>query len=151
MSFFKIHAKGQAKVTRSLALYATLGMLLWAAYRFQYFLLGRSNFFHQTIWPSDIAGVKTTLALIFSLVLFIGGAGLLFKWLNREKPAQLLIDTEKEMRNVKWPEYEEVYNSSLVVLVFIVILIFYLLIVDFVLDGLTGDSWIVSLKLYRGD
>lgn len=70
-------------------------------------------------WPLNGAFVITT-------ALFLGGAFLLLRYLERPKSADLLIDTESELRKVSWPTLDEVINSSVVVIILVVVLMAYM-------------------------
>jgi preprotein translocase SecE subunit len=60
----------------------------------------------------------------------------LHRWLQRPKSADLLIDTEAELKKVTWPSLEEVINSSVVVIVFVLVLMGYLAGTDYLLGNI---------------
>ena len=92
----------------------------------------------EPIWDRDIPIVSITLngAFLVSAVIFAIGMFFLFRWLQSPKMADLLIDTESELRKVTWPTTQEVINSSMVVVASVVILMGFLAGTDFVLGKL---------------
>lgn len=61
-----------------------------------------------------LIGALTWMKII-ALVVFLGGLLTMHLVLNGPKMADLLIDTEQEMRKVSWPSWSEVKSASLVV------------------------------------
>jgi len=56
--------------------------------------------------------------------------------LNRPRLVDLLIETEAEMKKVSWPSRQEAWNSSVIVVVTVVIMMGLLFTYDFVLNKL---------------
>lgn len=73
-----------------------------------------------------VLGWKLTAALLISGVVL--GAVLygLHRWMQTPKMADLLIETESELRKVTWPTFGEAVNSSLVVIFCVVFLMAFL-------------------------
>ena len=66
--------------------------------------------------------------------LFLGGSlFLLSRWQNKPKNADLLIDTEAELRKVTWPSIDEAIQGSVTVVVCVLFLMVYLAGADWVL------------------
>lgn len=80
-----------------------------------------------------ILGIEFNGAFLIALVLFLVAAWLLLRWLQRPKIADLLIETESEMRKVTWPTLSEAMNSSIVVIVCVLFLMVYLAGADWLL------------------
>ncbi|HEX6883811.1 MAG TPA: preprotein translocase subunit SecE [Planctomycetota bacterium] len=92
------------------------------------------RFLHDLLvrWPAlreplgglriPIVGVDLTAAFLVSMSLFLVGVLLVQRWQQTPKVADLLIDTEAELKKVTWPKGEEVWNASLVVMISVVIL-----------------------------
>jgi preprotein translocase SecE subunit len=59
-------------------------------------------------------------------VVFLGVTFLAYRWLESPKIADLLIETEHELRKVTWPTGKEVLNSSIVVVVCVALLMVFL-------------------------
>jgi preprotein translocase SecE subunit len=81
-----------------------------------------------------VLGVPLTLALIISVAVGVVGIVLLMRVLERPKVADMLIDSETEMRKCTWPTWNETFTSSIVILV--VMLIFTAL--------LAGMDWVLN-------
>ena len=77
-----------------------------------------------------IIGFYPTYAnLIVSAILLV----FLYWWLrflNRPRQADLLIDTEMELRKVTWPTWPETWNSTLVVISTVIVLMLFLMLAD---------------------
>ena len=80
-----------------------------------------------------VIGIQLTPAFLIALVLFVGAVVLVYRWIEKPKNADLLIDTEHELRKVTWPSMQEVINSSLVVIFCVLFLMAFLAGADFVL------------------
>jgi preprotein translocase SecE subunit len=84
-----------------------------------------------------VLGIQLTGAFLIATVLFAGGMFALYRWLERPKSADLLIETEQELRKVTWPSGNEVVNSSIVVIVCVMFLMGYLAFADWFLARVT--------------
>jgi len=80
-----------------------------------------------------VFGTELTGAFVIAAVLFAAGMFLLLRILERPKYADMLIETELELRKVTWPGMQEVVNSSLVVILCVVFLMGFLAASDYVL------------------
>jgi preprotein translocase SecE subunit len=92
------------------------------------------RFLHDLLirWPAmrepmgggriPIVGVDVTPAFLITIALFLAGVVLVQRWQQTPKVADLLIDTEAELKKVTWPKGEEVWNAALVVMVSVVVL-----------------------------
>ena len=94
------------------------------------------------LWSKRLLGVNFTLrpvffaAVAFFLVSMIG----VHVFLNRPRAAEFLIETQGEMKRVSWPTRREWIGSTIVVLVLVMILSFFLFGVDSLLSPLL-QSW----------
>ena len=80
-----------------------------------------------------IIGVDFTGALLIAVVICVGALTLLYRWLEKPKNADLLIETEAELRKVSWPTVDEAVKSSVVVAVCVAFLMAFLAGADFLL------------------
>lgn len=80
-----------------------------------------------------ILGLDLSPALLIAAVLGAGALLLLYRYLDRPKQADLLIQTESELRKVTWPTLQDAINSSIVVLITVVFLMAFLATSDFLL------------------
>ena len=71
-------------------------------------------------------------ALIAGLVLGTS-LWLLYRWQNKPKNADLLIETESELRKVTWPSLDEAIQGSVTVIVCVLVLMAYLAGADWLL------------------
>ena len=80
-----------------------------------------------------ILGLDFSPALIIATIIAATALWLLYRFLDRPKYAELLIQTESEMRKVTWPTLQDAINSSIVVLVTVVLLMGFLAGSDYLL------------------
>lgn len=73
-----------------------------------------------------VLGTSLSGAFLVSAVVFLGVTFLAYRWLESPKIADLLIETEHELRKVTWPTGKEVLNSSIVVVVCVALLMVFL-------------------------
>lgn len=85
-----------------------------------------------------VFAIKLSPAFLISGAVFIVGVWLLYRWLESPKIADLLIETETELRKVTWPTTPEVVNSSIVVVVCVLFLMAYLAGADWLLARVTS-------------
>lgn len=81
-----------------------------------------------------VVEIPVTMAFLIAAAVFIGGVVLVRVLLNREKWAELLIDTENELKRVTWPSWPETLNGSIVVVVTVVMTLVVLAGADLVLS-----------------
>ena len=85
-----------------------------------------------------IVGVTFNGALIISGLLLAFGLTTLYRWQQTPKIADLLIDTESELKKVTWPTMDEAMDGSLVVIICVVFLMAFMAGADWVLGRLVG-------------
>lgn len=83
-----------------------------------------------------IVSVDLNGAFIVSALIFCTGVIFISRWQHRPKVADLLIDTEAELKKVTWPTMDEVINSSIVVIVCVILLGLFLAAADYLLGHL---------------
>ena len=84
-----------------------------------------------------IVGIELTPAFLIVAPLFCLGTFFTYRWLEKPKSADLLIETESELRKVTWPSTPEVVNSSLVVVFSVLFLMGFLAVTDWFFGRLT--------------
>lgn len=77
-----------------------------------------------------IVSVDVSGAFVIATIFFVGSAVLIWRWQQKPKVANLLIDTEAELKKVTWPTMPEVVNSSIVVIICVLFLMGFLAGVD---------------------
>ncbi len=132
----EIYKKGQGKLTRWAAA-GLLGILvLFGCVELYYWLQGFDALRTPYLGAIPIVDQDLSIGFLIVAVLFGAGAYGIFWLLNQEKAADLLIETETEMKKVTWPSWPEAMNSSIVVILAVVVVAVYLAGVDFVLNQL---------------
>src|SRR5262249_9549176 len=78
-----------------------------------------------------------------ALIVAVAVGGLLIwatrRFLNQPKVAELLIETEQEMRKCTWPSWEETWKASAVVLLVVVFFTVVLAVADLGLNFVAGN------------
>jgi len=75
------------------------------------------------------------LAKILALVTLAVGGFAIHAFLNKPKAADLLIDTENELKKVTWPSATETITGTVAVMVTVAVLLVFLSFSDFVLSA----------------
>ena len=88
-----------------------------------------------------VLGYSVTPAFLISLAVGAVSVFLLYRWLEKPKNADLLIDTESELRKVTWPTFKDVVNSSLVVIFCVLFLLVFLAGSDILIARVTKMLW----------
>lgn len=83
-----------------------------------------------------VLGIELNGAFLIAAALFALSLYLLHRWQNRPKVADLLIETESELRKVTWPTFPEALNSSIIVIVTVLFLMAFLAGADWLLGNL---------------
>ncbi|QDU85808.1 preprotein translocase subunit SecE [Planctomycetes bacterium Pla163] len=86
--------------------------------------------------PLPIVRIEATGAFLIAAVIFLGLTALIWRWQQRRKVADFLIDTEHELRKVTWPSVDDVVNTSTVVVICVMILMGFLAFTDWFLGRL---------------
>jgi len=83
-------------------------------------------------WSGTFIGIPITMRPIVFPAAFVCGAMMLafHLFINREKWAEFLIETQSELRKVSWPATKEWVGSSFVVVVVMVFVSFFVYFVD---------------------
>jgi preprotein translocase SecE subunit len=109
---FEVYKKGQGMVARLAAFGAVGCLVVFGAIRFFATFNRRDRGVLMRDLPviGDLTVYKVTAIVLATI-------GLLATWwfLNRPKNAELLIETEQEMRKVSWPTLPEVWNATVIV------------------------------------
>ena len=79
-----------------------------------------------------VFGVVLSGSFLLALLAFFVLSFVWVRFLAKDRIAQHLIEVEAEINKVTWPSFKEASNSSVVVLVTVVILMGFLALIDFV-------------------
>ncbi len=108
----EIYKKGQGRYARRAAYLLGGVLIFFGAYRF----FATFNSVGRHVWVADLPLIgDVTLYKVEAFVVFALGLLGLHLVLNRPATADLLIDTEQEMRKVSWPSRTEVWSATKVV------------------------------------
>jgi preprotein translocase SecE subunit len=80
-----------------------------------------------------VVGVPLSGAFLSAAAVFLVGLIAVRRWERTPKMADLLIDTESELKKVAWPTLQQVTNSSLVVIISVVLLGGFMALIDILL------------------
>jgi preprotein translocase SecE subunit len=119
----------------SLTIYAGL-----AGNRF-YYWVQRFDWTNKRLLADEIPvlALYLTPALLLGVGVFSALAWGVWKLVNHPKIADLLIDTEAEMKKVTWPTFEDCKNSSLIVIGCVVFMLAFLWFTDTALGWFFTD------------
>jgi len=115
-------------------------LLLLFGCSFLFGMLQRSESMRTALGGISIPVVRVDIspAFLISTAIFLVGLFAIKLWQNKPKMADLLIDTEGELRKVSWPTMDEVLNTSLVVVVFVIFIGSFLALTDMVFGRLAN-------------
>lgn len=135
-----MYKRKQGQTTRWITFVTSTILWLYAAYRcffsFPDWKWAETVYFYSVTIPlveiptPDITAKFLISIGVGALLIFISAYWCF--WASRT--SDFLIDTEAEMRKVSWPTSKEVFKSSIVVIIAIIILAVYLYVVDIGLD-----------------
>ncbi len=140
----------QGTYSRTTALWLLGSLWLFGCYEMYYFL-GSFRGDPEAAAPGGLAtrlmednlpvlGVPLTYALILAVVIASVGLATLMKFLERPKVADLLIDSETEMRKCTWPSWNETFTSSIVILVVMLVFTVLLAGMDMLLNEIVAKN-----------
>jgi len=134
----EIHKKGQGVLVRRVAFWTLTAVIVWGAKSLYNWLIGHDwAFFKKLLLEKSEPGYTIPIFdqrfdVAFVLTWAIAGVAIwaLFRWLNREKAAEFLVETDAELHKVTWPSWKDAWGSSVIVLVFVVLLTVFLVTSD---------------------
>jgi preprotein translocase SecE subunit len=152
VSLFKTHKPGQARLSRMITLLSGLFLIAWGC-RSLLRTLSSPTFFDGKLglpinvaymgapekdgWRADWIVVNENLSIAFligvALLLVLGGWW--WRFVNKERWAELLIEMETELRKVSWPSPSDAWQSTLVVTGFTFTVVGTILVYDLVIKG----------------
>ncbi len=135
---------GQGRVTRRIALAAGVAFCLWGAFDLWAWLQGFAALKDPLLPGTALSHVPVTGVALGGSVLLAAlaaaAACVLVAWyLQRPWLADLLIETEAELKKVSWPAKEEAWNATKVVAATVVVFTVVLMVFDSVV------SWLMRL------
>lgn len=152
MSLFKTHKPGQARLSRMITLLSGLFLVAWGCRSLTQTLASPKLAAGKLGLPINVAymnapekdGWRVSWVVVdenLSVAFLIGAVLLLalgfwwWRFVNRERWADLLIDMETELRKVSWPSPSDAWQSTLVVTGFTFTVVGTILVYDLVIKG----------------
>lgn len=128
---------GEGGIARATAFWSLAGFAYLAARRF-YLWSQRWDFFEKDLLGVEIPvlAFPLTPGFVGSLAIFLVATWAILKLLNAPKAANLLIDTELEMKKVTWPSFDEARKASFVVIVCVGVMFVFMTLSDYGLEKL---------------
>ncbi|MBK8208404.1 MAG: preprotein translocase subunit SecE [Planctomycetes bacterium] len=154
MALFESYRRGAGRKTRGFATALLLLLLAWMSYAFLNYgntRLDRLLQFEDPFFGKQLVqggGALTewvTWSMFIALGMFIVGLVALRAWLNRPRFADLLIETEAELRRVRWAPRKETNRATGVVLYFVLWFAIFMFVYDLTftmgIGMLQGQKW----------
>ena len=129
-----IYKNGEGKMTRRVAFYSLLILSVWG-FRDLSGTISRWEWARVTLLNLELPYYEqaVTVGVLLCLALNVAFAFWTFKYLNGQKPATVLIDTETELKKVSWPTWDDARHSTVIVLIFVAVCAAYLTAVEYAL------------------
>jgi preprotein translocase SecE subunit len=132
------YKKDQGRMARMAAFWSLAALIFYGCTSLRAELAGRwSGALGRPLIASvpelPVLGVQLSAAFLIATLLFVGAIWLLYRQVEKPKNADLLIETEAELRKVTWPTGKEVIGSSTVVILSVLFLMAFLAGADVVL------------------
>jgi preprotein translocase SecE subunit len=144
------YKQDQGRLARLVAFWALGVLIFYGCYAFygevllKYFKSSLGAPLIADMKKVPIIGLELNGAMMITIALLATFLWLLYRWEQKPKVADLLIETESEMRKVTWPSMPEAVNSSIVVIVCVAFLMAYLAGADWFLGRLATQVLIGS-------
>jgi preprotein translocase subunit SecE len=130
------YKEGHGVLVRRVAFVTLAALLVWGGTELYGWLQSaqwvRNNRWHDYQIP--VVHQYIDPAFVICWVVVITGCVLLYRALNRARAADFLIETDTEVRKVTWPTWNDAWNSSLIVLIFVVVVTGFIFASDFVIN-----------------
>jgi preprotein translocase SecE subunit len=139
----EIYKEGHGVLVRRIAFATLAALLVWGGTEL-YGWLEPAQWVRANRWVMYKIPVVNQFidpAFVISWVVVITGCVLIYRTLNRPKAADFLIETDTEVRKVNWPTWNDAWNSSLIVLLFVVVVTGFIFASDFVINRVM--NWIL--------
>lgn len=136
----------QGAFARGAGLWLLGALWVFGCHSLYYFLLSfggadGSGFMARRLLDENlpVLGLPLTVSLLVTVGVGLAGLLGLMRLLDRPKVADMLIDSETEMRKCTWPSWNETFSSSLVILVVMLFFTAILAGMDYVLHVIMED------------
>ena len=132
----EIYKEGHGVLVRRVAFVGLATLLVWGGIELYGWLAG-ADWVRNNRWVNYRIPVVNQFidpAFVISWIVIIGGCVLIYRLLNKPRSADFLIETDTEVRKVTWPTWNDAWNSSLIVLLFVLV----------VTGFIFGSDWVIS-------
>jgi preprotein translocase SecE subunit len=124
------HRPGEGVYARGTAFWALAGFAYLYARRLYFWLDRFDSMQIRLVGEIPVLGAPLTPGLLVALATFLVLAFGAWKTVNAPRIADLLVDTELEMKKVTWPSFDESWKASLVVIFCVFVMTAYLTLAD---------------------
>jgi preprotein translocase SecE subunit len=141
------YKKDQGRMARLAVFWSIALLIYYGCYSLKEALISRFTHFSAIDLESPliasfpkipVISVVINGALLIAVVVFAGAMFVAWRWQEKPKNAELLIETEAEMRKVTWPTRQEVFSSSVVVVCCVLFMMAFLAGADWMINRITG-------------
>jgi preprotein translocase SecE subunit len=139
----EIYKEGHGVLVRRVAFVGLATLLVWGGIELYGWLQG-ADWVRNNRWVNyQIPVVHQYIdpAFVISWAVIVVGCILLYRALNKPRAADFLIETDTEVRKVTWPTWNDAWNSSLIVLLFVLVVTGFIFFSDFVINRVMG--WVL--------
>jgi preprotein translocase subunit SecE len=134
----EIYKEGHGVLVRRVAFVGLATLLVWGGIELYGWLMAIEWFRHpDRRWVNYRIPVVHQFidpAFVISWLVIIGGCILIYRLLNKPRSADFLIETDTEVRKVTWPTWNDAWNSSLIVLLFVLVVTGFIFFSDWVIN-----------------
>ena len=130
------YKKDQGRMARLAAFWSLAILIFYGCTSLHTYLPRFWKALGSPMWPGariPVLGLDISGALLITAIVLSASIFFLHRWQEKPATADLLIETENELRKVTWPSLDEATKSSLAVFVCVVFLMAFLALTDFVL------------------
>ncbi len=130
------YKKDQGRMARMAAYWSLAILMFYGCHSLHGELNGRVEMLKNDLLgqPVPVLGLTVNGAFLIAAAILGLGLYMLHRWQESPKVADLLIETENELRKVTWPTLPEAINSSIVVLITVAVMMVFL----------AGSDWILG-------
>jgi preprotein translocase subunit SecE len=136
---FKTYKEGQARLSRWIMVAIIIAMAGFGCYQLHYTFTGKITEPIPHIGFILGGEFPITPAKLISIGIFLVCLVGCFILYNHKKVVDFLVETETELRKVSWASKKEVISSSIVVIFTVLVLSFYIGLVDIVISKIKRD------------
>jgi preprotein translocase subunit SecE len=134
----EIYKEGHGVLVRRIAFVTLAALIVWGGTEL-YGLLNSGKWVQNNRWVDyriPVIHQYIDPAFAISWIVVIAACVFLYRGLNRPRAADFLIETDTEVRKVTWPSWNDAWNSSLIVLIFVVVMTGFIFLSDFIIGRL---------------